>query len=153
MRAGAVDAVTFTSSSTVDNFCDLVGDVPDGGPEALALADLEERITTCRACPRLVTWREQVAAEMMFLPHPLRAAVGAARIHRAVAARGRIGDPATVVAAYRDRHTLGNVRLLRATRGDVDQESRPLQVRRPEPLDTDLLRPRVAASTHDVAPL
>lgn len=29
---------------------------------AEALADLERRITTCRACPRLVAWREEVAA-------------------------------------------------------------------------------------------
>ena len=31
-------------------------------PQA-ALADLEARVTTCRACPRLVAWREQVAEE------------------------------------------------------------------------------------------
>jgi uroporphyrinogen III methyltransferase/synthase len=30
VREGAVDAVTFTSSSTVTNFCDVVGDVPEG---------------------------------------------------------------------------------------------------------------------------
>jgi uroporphyrinogen III methyltransferase/synthase len=30
VRAGQVDALTFTSSSTVTNFCDVVGDVPEG---------------------------------------------------------------------------------------------------------------------------
>jgi uroporphyrinogen III methyltransferase/synthase len=32
VRSGAVDAITFTSSSTVDNFCDLVGPLPDPQP-------------------------------------------------------------------------------------------------------------------------
>jgi uracil-DNA glycosylase family 4 len=31
-------------------------------PGARTLAVLDERLTTCRACPRLVAWREQVAA-------------------------------------------------------------------------------------------
>ena len=34
---GAVDAITFTSSSTVTNFCDLVGDLPD--PQPLVVLD------------------------------------------------------------------------------------------------------------------
>ncbi|MCB0954182.1 MAG: uracil-DNA glycosylase [Microthrixaceae bacterium] len=41
-------------------------DLPtDARPEVRAgdLAALEARITSCRRCPRLVTWREQVAAE------------------------------------------------------------------------------------------
>src|SRR5262249_44721046 len=29
VRGGDVDAITFTSSSTVDNFCDAVGSVPE----------------------------------------------------------------------------------------------------------------------------
>ncbi|MEJ7787738.1 MAG: uracil-DNA glycosylase [Solirubrobacteraceae bacterium] len=31
------------------------------GPDSDALADLERRVTSCRACPRLVAWREEVA--------------------------------------------------------------------------------------------
>jgi ABC-type polysaccharide/polyol phosphate transport system ATPase subunit len=52
----------------------------------------------------------------------------------------QIGDPAAVVGAYRDRHTLGNVRLVRATRSEMDQEARPIEVRRPDPLDVDTMR-------------
>jgi uracil-DNA glycosylase len=38
------------------------GQVP--GPRAIdALAKLEQEITSCRSCPRLVAWREQVAVE------------------------------------------------------------------------------------------
>jgi uracil-DNA glycosylase family 4 len=33
------------------------------GPLPTALARLEAEVTACRACPRLVAWREQVAAE------------------------------------------------------------------------------------------
>jgi uracil-DNA glycosylase family 4 len=33
-----------------------------GADPSAALTELEERITTCRACPRLVAWREEVAA-------------------------------------------------------------------------------------------
>jgi ABC-type polysaccharide/polyol phosphate transport system ATPase subunit len=61
----------------------------------------------------------------------------------------QIGDPAAVVGAYRDRHTLGNVRLVRATRSEIDQEARPIEVRRPEPLDVDTIR---AARAGDPAP-
>ncbi|MDX3854542.1 uracil-DNA glycosylase [Streptomyces sp. AK02-01A] len=32
-------------------------------PRARDLADLDERLTRCRACPRLVAWREQTARE------------------------------------------------------------------------------------------
>ncbi|MBA2505008.1 MAG: uracil-DNA glycosylase, partial [Thermoleophilaceae bacterium] len=32
-------------------------------PEAEGLAALEKRIVSCRACPRLVEWRERVARE------------------------------------------------------------------------------------------
>ncbi|HKH06360.1 MAG TPA: uracil-DNA glycosylase, partial [Acidimicrobiales bacterium] len=35
---------------------------PDAG-QAAALVALEAEVTACRACPRLVAWREQVAAE------------------------------------------------------------------------------------------
>ncbi|MFC5950146.1 uracil-DNA glycosylase [Pseudonocardia lutea] len=33
------------------------------GPAAPTLADLDARVTECRACPRLVEWREKVARE------------------------------------------------------------------------------------------
>ena len=33
------------------------------GPHADEIAKLNERVTSCRACPRLVDWREEVAAE------------------------------------------------------------------------------------------
>jgi uroporphyrinogen III methyltransferase/synthase len=37
VRAGDVDAVTFTSSSTVDNLCDLLGAVPDPQPVVVSI--------------------------------------------------------------------------------------------------------------------
>jgi uroporphyrinogen III methyltransferase/synthase len=37
VRDGAVDAVTFTSSSTVTNFCDLVGPLPDPAPAVVSI--------------------------------------------------------------------------------------------------------------------
>ena len=37
VRAGDVDAITFTSSSTVANFCDAVGAIPDGGPAVISI--------------------------------------------------------------------------------------------------------------------
>jgi uracil-DNA glycosylase family 4 len=36
---------------------------PATSPTAAALARLEAEVTACRACPRLVAWREQVAVE------------------------------------------------------------------------------------------
>jgi uroporphyrinogen III methyltransferase/synthase len=37
VRAGDVDAITFTSSSTVDNICDLLGTVPDPQPLVVSI--------------------------------------------------------------------------------------------------------------------
>ena len=37
VRAGDVDAITFTSSSTVTNFCDLVGPLPDPAPAVVSI--------------------------------------------------------------------------------------------------------------------
>ena len=37
VRAGDVDAITFTSSSTVDNFCAAVGDLPDPQPLVVSI--------------------------------------------------------------------------------------------------------------------
>ncbi len=52
----------------------------------------------------------------------------------------QIGEAAAVVGAYRDQHTRSDVQLLRATRADVDQSVRPLDVRRAAPLDVEVLR-------------
>ena len=37
VRRGDVDAITFTSSSTVDNLCDLLGTVPDPQPTVVSI--------------------------------------------------------------------------------------------------------------------
>jgi uroporphyrinogen III methyltransferase/synthase len=37
VQAGAIDAVTFTSSSTVDNFCSVVGPLPDPQPLVVSI--------------------------------------------------------------------------------------------------------------------
>jgi uroporphyrinogen III methyltransferase/synthase len=37
VRAGAVDAITFTSSSTVANFCDVVGSLPEPQPPVVSI--------------------------------------------------------------------------------------------------------------------
>lgn len=37
LRSGRVDAITFTSASTVDNLCDLVGDLPQPGPTVVSI--------------------------------------------------------------------------------------------------------------------
>ena len=36
---------------------------PRGSPQSVVLAALEAEVVACRACPRLVAWREQVALE------------------------------------------------------------------------------------------
>ena len=40
-----------------------VGGTGPGAPRSEALAALEQEVTSCRACPRLVEWRERVARE------------------------------------------------------------------------------------------
>jgi uroporphyrinogen III methyltransferase/synthase len=40
IRAGSVDAITFTSSSTVDNFCDAVGMAPEPGPAVVSIGPI-----------------------------------------------------------------------------------------------------------------
>jgi ABC-type polysaccharide/polyol phosphate transport system ATPase subunit len=52
----------------------------------------------------------------------------------------QIGEASAVVGAYRDEHTRPDVKMVRATRSDVDQTVRPLEVRRAEPLDVEVLR-------------
>jgi uroporphyrinogen III methyltransferase/synthase len=37
VRSGKVDAITFTSSSTVTNFCDAIGDLPDPQPLVVSI--------------------------------------------------------------------------------------------------------------------
>jgi uroporphyrinogen-III synthase len=46
IRAGDVDAITFTSSSTVSNFCDLVGPLPDPQPLVVSIGPVTS--TTAR---------------------------------------------------------------------------------------------------------
>ena len=40
LRSGAVDALTFTSASTVNNFCDLVGDLPVPNPTIVSIGPI-----------------------------------------------------------------------------------------------------------------
>jgi uroporphyrinogen III methyltransferase/synthase len=37
VRSGGVDAITFTSSSTVSNFCDAIGELPDPQPQVVSI--------------------------------------------------------------------------------------------------------------------
>ena len=46
VRAGGVDAITFTSSSTVDNFCDAVGPFPSRS--RVSSRSVRSRATTAR---------------------------------------------------------------------------------------------------------
>ena len=46
-RRGEVDALTFTSSSTVTNFCDLVGPLPEPQPLVISIGPVTS--TTARA--------------------------------------------------------------------------------------------------------
>jgi uroporphyrinogen-III synthase len=43
VRAGAVDAVTFTSSSTVDNFCAVVDPLPDPQPLVVSIGPVTSK--------------------------------------------------------------------------------------------------------------
>jgi uroporphyrinogen III methyltransferase/synthase len=61
VRAGDVDAITFTSSSTVTNFCELVGDLPDPapivvsiGPVTSATAESQALAVTAEAAPHTI---------------------------------------------------------------------------------------------------
>jgi uroporphyrinogen III methyltransferase/synthase len=51
VRDGVVDAITFTSSSTVTNFCDLVGAVPDPAPAVVCIGP----VTSATARSRGIT--------------------------------------------------------------------------------------------------
>jgi len=58
----------------------------------------------------------------------------------------QIGDPAAVIMAYRGKYTLGDKQLLRDSRSESEQASRPADVRVPEPLDTEAMRTARASS-------
>lgn len=58
MQDGRVDG---DEAATPDDPCGLRFPA-EQAPGARSLADLDDRLTACRACPRLVAWRERVAA-------------------------------------------------------------------------------------------
>jgi uroporphyrinogen III methyltransferase/synthase len=43
VRAGEVDAITFTSSSTVTNFCDAVGELPTPQPTVVSIGPITSK--------------------------------------------------------------------------------------------------------------
>ncbi len=48
LRSGAVDAITFTSASTVDNFFDLVGELPSPGPAIVSIGPVTSDAAAAR---------------------------------------------------------------------------------------------------------
>ncbi len=48
VRAGAVDAITFTSSSTVENLCDVVGALPDPQPLVVSIGPVTSATAVAR---------------------------------------------------------------------------------------------------------
>ena len=48
VRRGDVEAITFTSSSTVDNLCDLLGTVPDPQPLVVSIGPITSKTATSR---------------------------------------------------------------------------------------------------------
>src|SRR5262249_38520514 len=61
VRAGAIDAITFTSSSTVDNFCDMIAGVPVPQPLVVSIGPVTSEPARTRGLP--------VAADAD--PHPI----------------------------------------------------------------------------------
>jgi len=51
IRTGAVDVVTFTSSSTVDNFCDAVGTPIDPAPRVVSIGPVTSARARARGLP------------------------------------------------------------------------------------------------------
>jgi uroporphyrinogen III methyltransferase/synthase len=49
VRDGRVDAITFTSSSTVTNLCDLLGAVPDPQPTVVSIGPVTSETARARA--------------------------------------------------------------------------------------------------------
>ena len=79
LRDGTVDALTFTSASTVNNFCDLVGDLPDPPPVVISIGP----ITTAAAR------RRGLGVEVEASPHTVDGLVAALLGAFPVAARSR----------------------------------------------------------------
>jgi len=48
VRAGALDAITFTSSSTVENLCDVVGALPDPQPLVVSIGPVTSATAVAR---------------------------------------------------------------------------------------------------------
>jgi uroporphyrinogen III methyltransferase/synthase len=48
VRDGGVDAITFTSSSTVTNLCDLLGTVPDPQPTVVSIGPVTSETARAR---------------------------------------------------------------------------------------------------------
>jgi uroporphyrinogen-III synthase len=48
LLAGEVDAVTFTSSSTVTNFCDAVGTLPEPAPQLVSIGPVTSETARAR---------------------------------------------------------------------------------------------------------
>jgi uroporphyrinogen-III synthase len=48
VRTGAVDAITFTSSSTVDNFCDVVGPLEGDQPLVVSIGPITSKTAHAR---------------------------------------------------------------------------------------------------------
>ena len=76
VRAGAVDVITFTSSSTVTNFCDVVGPLPEPQPVVVSIGPVTSETARARGL------RVDVEAD----PHTLDGLITAltARLHAAV---------------------------------------------------------------------
>jgi uroporphyrinogen-III synthase len=79
VRRGAVDAITFTSSSTVTNFCDLVGAPPEPQPLVVSIGP----VTSATARERGL--RVDIEAD----PHTLAGLVAA--LHESMPDRSRSG--------------------------------------------------------------
>jgi uroporphyrinogen III methyltransferase / synthase len=67
VRAGAVDVITFTSSSTVDNFCDTVGEFDGAQPLVVSIGPITSKTARARGL------RVDVEAD----PHTIAALVDA----------------------------------------------------------------------------
>ena len=48
LHAGEIDAITFTSSSTVTNFCDVVGVLPEPGPQIVSIGPVTSETARAR---------------------------------------------------------------------------------------------------------
>ena len=123
VRGGEVDAITFTSSSTVTNFCDLVGALPDPQPLVVSIGPVTSATARERglrvdveADPHTIDGL--VDAPCLTLVAPLAAGSPAPRnsIHRVVPraspapAAPHAGAPAPRRGAPRSRSTISSRR-------------------------------------------